>query len=560
MTSGLTAALTLPAVNGAKPTCYLFQGTWAARYTQDGQAWTFDSPFGLPQHVCTLWPGLAATVGHHPYVGAFTAKNEIYFLRPDHLVRYNIAKDKVESADDAKPGNTFKLDHLGEEFLKSLSGAMDTPKGIYLFSGPRWALFQLNTGALRKQGTLSTTVLTGVDGACWLPGADSGYLFREDRYYTCTAADDGTLTAAAGGAITDLWKGAPLRRPLADLYAAGDEARLPVRFRTDLDLSTDAGPSVRTVKAEGTVIQGDGLKTAYGRACWSVSPDGKHAFLTNQRKVVVVDLDKVASGTSVIRGKDVDQALWDAVVTGDGNHLWVTNAGMTDSHGKTLHDVDVSEGGAATDVSHYIGGAAYGLALSAKGDRAFVGVERNAADAAVVVVNTGNGSTISTLPLSDPDGKAPQPIVRRVAVTPDGGTVFAARGDGSVAKLKGTEPLVPIPLTDLTIRDLAVSSDGRQLCAVAPHDDGSVAIVDTETNAVRRAKLPHDAMDPCGVVIDPNGGFAYVAGYIRDAADDAKGRVWVVDLTSAELAATVEADWGAERTPITYLALGWRWA
>ncbi|MEU5304270.1 YncE family protein [Streptomyces noursei] len=552
--AGITAALTLPA-GGKKETCYLFQGTWTARYEKNGSAWEFKNSFDLPQHLTWYWSGLAGTAGHRPYPAVFASGGEIYFLRPDHLVRYHIAKNEVQSDANAKPENTFDVTELPSDFLAKLSGAMDTPQGIYLFSGLRWALFNLRSGDLKKQGTLGSPLSAGVDAACWPEQATSGYLFSGDAYYTCTAGDDGTLTVAAGGPITDVWKKAPLTRPLADIYASGQEAKRPVLFRTAIDLSTDTLPGRPKITATGTVIKGDDLKTSGDRASWSISGNGRHGFLVNYNKIVAVDLTKITGDNPVIRTESLsNQTLWDCALTRDGGHLW-TGGDDSGKWQKMLHQVEVSKIDASdpTVNSYGVSGAVYGLALSHEGDKVYPGVVTENYNVQVVVTNTADGTPITTLSVDTVGGK---PLV---ATSLDGSTVVTSLSNGSVKKFKGLEAPKTFPLTNNLVRGLAVTPDGTRLCAVATEDNYSVAVVDLTKDAdnVRRVELPDITM-PRRVAIDPNGRFGYVAGYISGDANDS-ARLWVIDLTTATHVATVEADWGSENTQIDDVEIAWRW-
>ncbi|MFG2905043.1 YncE family protein [Kitasatospora sp. NPDC048286] len=552
--TGITAALSLPASSANKATCYLFQGTWAARYEQNGAAWEFRNPFDLPQHLTWFWPGLAGTAGHRPYPAVFADKGEIFFLRPDHLVRYNIAKNEVQSEADAKPENTFDVEELPDDFLAGLSGAMDTPKGVYLFSGPRWALFKLKDGSLKKHGTLESSLPNGVDAGCWPDKSANGYLFSGEKYHTCTADAGGTLTAAPGGAITDLWQHAPLKRPLADIYASGLGMQ-PVRFRTAIDLSTDTLPGKSAITAKGTVIKGADLRATGDRSSWSISGDGKHGFLVNDTRIVAVDLAEITGDDPVIRTKNMDKTLWDCALSRDGEHLW-TGGFETRKRQKMLHRVDVGKVDSQdlTVTSYDVLGAVFGVALSAKSDKVYPGVLTETNNLQVPVTNTLDGSLINTLSGDNGFGK---PLV---AVSVDGGTVALVVGDGggSVKAFKGQDAPRTIPVGN-QVYGLAVTPDGTLLCAVAAKDTYSAAVVDlsTATGEVRHIELP-GIRYPRGVAIDPNGRFAYVAGYVSSDSGS-KARLWVIDLPVAKHCATVEADWGSTETEIDDVKIAWRW-
>ncbi|PJN27774.1 YncE family protein [Kitasatospora sp. CB02891] len=553
--TGITAALTLPASGTNKATCYLFRGTWAARYELNGTQWEFKSPFDLPQHLTWFWPGLAGTAGHRPYPAAFGAKGEIYFLRPDHLVRYNIAKDEVQSEDDAKPENTFDVTKLPGDFLAELSGAMDTTKGVYLFSGTRWALFNLQSGSLKKHGTLGSSLPHGIDGGCWPDKAANGYLFSGDEYWTCTADTGGTLTAAAGGAVTDLWKNAPLKRPLADIYASGLDGKQPVRFRTTIDLSTDALPGTSPVTATGTVIKGADLRATWDRSSWSISGDGRHGFLVNGPRIVAVDLAKITSDDPVIRTKTMTKNLWDCALTSDGKYLW-TGGDDTDKWGKMLHRVDVGAVDTQdfTVTSYNVSGAVYGIALSAKGDKVYPGVRTDNSVVQVPVTSTADGSVISTLS-GDTDFGRPL-----VAVSVDGATVaFVIAAGKSVKTFKGQDAPRSDELGNL-VTGLAMTPDGTRLCAVTLKDQYAAAVVDLTKadSTVQHIELP-DIKYPRGVAVDPNGRYAYVAGYVS-ANPYNKARLWIIDLATATYRTSVEADWESTETEIDDVEIAWRWA
>ncbi|MFF8451140.1 hypothetical protein ACF06Q_26115 [Streptomyces leeuwenhoekii] len=237
----LTAAVFL--YEDSLPVTYLFQGTWAARYTRSGNDWKIDAPFSVPHHLTVFWPGLTFTTAGHQRQDAFfepTAGN-LWITRDGKLIRYNRATKKAAAPVDLK--SQLAVD---THFEKGVDAALNTPELVTLFRGNQYCTFTAK-GAVKQKKTALPTGITHVDAACFVPTADkkggTAYLFTGGTYRTCSlSTTDGklTLTGSEPTPIGRTWPRAPLTPPHLDIYVTRDPSAL--RVGTNIDISDRDAP------------------------------------------------------------------------------------------------------------------------------------------------------------------------------------------------------------------------------------------------------------------------------------------------------------------------------
>ncbi|MFF8451141.1 hypothetical protein ACF06Q_26120 [Streptomyces leeuwenhoekii] len=267
----LTAAVFL--YEDSLPVTYLFQGTWAARYTRSGNDWKIDAPFSVPHHLTVFWPGLTFTTAGHQRQDAFfepTAGN-LWITRDGKLIRYNRATKKAAAPVDLK--SQLAVD---THFEKGVDAALNTPELVTLFRGNQYCTFTAK-GAVKQKKTALPTGITHVDAACFVPTADkkggTAYLFTGGTYRTCSlSTTDGklTLTGSEPTPIGRTWPRAPLTPPHLDIYVTGYSETF--RISTNIDISDRDAPLPR--KTWVSYHEMSGFMASRG----VFTPDGAHVY------------------------------------------------------------------------------------------------------------------------------------------------------------------------------------------------------------------------------------------------------------------------------------------
>ncbi|GAA1007162.1 serine/threonine-protein kinase [Streptomyces thermogriseus] len=225
-----------------------------------------------------------------------------------------------------------------------------------------------------------------------------------------------------------------------------------------------------------------------------VSPDGHRAYVANlgSGSVSVIDTAANKVDSTIPVGRQPDGV---AVSPGDGSRVYVTN-GRSDS----VSVIDTATN--KVDRTIPVGSSPAGVAMSPDGRRAYVA---NLGSGSVSVVDTTTGKVGRTIPV----GRSPQ----AVDVSPDGRRVYVTSlGSGAVSVVDTTtgkvDDTVPVGSGP---QGVAVSPDNGRWAYVTGFSSGAVSVIDTATNEVGRTISVGSG--PAGVAMSPDGRRVYVADF-----------------------------------------------
>ena len=246
--------------------------------------------------------------------------------------------------------------------------------------------------------------------------------------------------------------------------------------------------------ATNTVVATIQLPVGTGPLCVAVTPDGKHAYVTNlfSKSVSVID---TASNT-VVATVPVGIRPFGVSVTPDGKHAYVTD--------QTSSNVSVIDTASNTVVATVpVGPSSFGVAVTPDGKHAYV---TNGAFflGTVSVIDTATNTVVATTPVGrDPGG---------VAVTPDGKHVYVtneALGSNSVSVIAtATNTVVATIAVGVSVGAVAITPDGKHAYV---QSFSTVSVIDTATNKVVATVTVGDFAG--AVAITPDGKHAYVADF-----------------------------------------------
>jgi serine/threonine-protein kinase len=238
----------------------------------------------------------------------------------------------------------------------------------------------------------------------------------------------------------------------------------------------------------------------------AVAPDGRHAYATNQASgsVSVIDTDS----NTVTATIPVGQGPGDIAVSPDGRRAYTTN--------RLSGSVSVIDTGSTTVTATVPFTNPWDVAVSPDGRRAYIS---DAVDS-VSVLDTATNTIIARIPAgSRPEG---------VAVSPDGRHVYASNAwshSVSVIDTASNNVTATVSLSFYDATEIAVSSDGRRAYTAGGVSTHEILVIDTATNTVT-AKIP--VVRPThGIAVSPDGRHAYTT------ENGEGGTVSVVDIGDA---------------------------
>jgi YVTN family beta-propeller protein/VCBS repeat-containing protein len=251
----------------------------------------------------------------------------------------------------------------------------------------------------------------------------------------------------------------------------------------------------------------------------AVSPDGKHVYVVNSGRTVQGTLDGTVlvidtATDTIINSRVVGIDPSAVAVTPDGKYAYITNSG----------DGTVSVLDTATNeilgVLIPVGFRPVGVAVTPDGKYAYI---TNSGDHTVSVLDTATNTTVGNpIPVAvdgNPHGVA-------VAVTARGTYAYVANLGDSDHPLGGTVSVIDTA-SNTTIADIPLTGDGYpEGVAVSPdgrfvyvgylnpgdgtHVNGTVLVIDTATNALVGAPIALGSLLPTAVAVSPDGSLAYV--------------------------------------------------
>ncbi|MFG3244733.1 MULTISPECIES: hypothetical protein [unclassified Streptomyces] len=236
-TAQITSALIFPKTGTDPETAYLFQGTFAKRYTKKADnTWQAHEATRLG----LIWPTSADTAGKQPYRAAYTYKDNIWMIQNTSVTSFRPEGAAAQKTTTDKVFPNMK-DTGFRDSITAAAALSDTE--ILIFSNNNYLCYNARKG----QPTTSPAELTGApapDAACWIPGTRTIHLFCGATHYTYELTDDHALTRTSGpDATTNTWPDAPLGRPVLTFYpysARGSAGMWPQISNYDLSIGRSA--------------------------------------------------------------------------------------------------------------------------------------------------------------------------------------------------------------------------------------------------------------------------------------------------------------------------------
>ncbi|GAA0912538.1 serine/threonine-protein kinase [Streptomyces thermoalcalitolerans] len=243
-----------------------------------------------------------------------------------------------------------------------------------------------------------------------------------------------------------------------------------------------------TNKVDGTIPVGSFPKGV------EVSPDGHRAYVANlgSGSVSVIDTATNKVDSTVPVGRQPDGV---AVSPGDGSQVYVTNGR---SGSVSVIDTETNK----VDSTIPVGSSPAGVAMSPDGRRAYVA---NLGSGSVSVIDTATNKVSRTIPV----GRSPQ----GVDVSPDGRRAYVTSlGSGSVSVIDtATNEVDDTISVGSGPQGVAVAPENGRWAYVTSFSSGSVSVIDTATNEVDDTISVGSG--PAGVAMSPDGRRVYVADF-----------------------------------------------
>lgn len=376
---------------------------------------------------------------------------------------------------------TFTND--GRQAVTGASLSLKVPSGWQVSGTPATA------GAVPSGGQLSGSWQVTVP-----PGTQASY-------YTVTASADYTWSTTHAGSASSqgsLEVGNALMGYTAENFALSQ--KYP-------PYGSQLTPLYRDVLPDGTKTLLPGSPVAVGSDPTevAVTPDGKHAYVTNHGSGNVNVID--TSTDAVVATVKVGSGPYGIAIAPDGKHAYVADNGSA--------NVDVIDTATNTVTAAIPAGTGpYGLAVTPDGKTAYVS---NQTAGTVTPINTATNTAGTAIRV----GTSP----RQIAITPDGSTAYVANmGSASVTPIDtatntpGTAIKVPIAGPDAATIDpanstLYVTCFGAS--GINPATYGAVVPINTATN---QAGTPIKvSAHPEGIAADPDGSTLWATDSFQSA-------------------------------------------
>ncbi len=264
-----------------------------------------------------------------------------------------------------------------------------------------------------------------------------------------------------------------------------------------------------------------------GPAALAAAPDGTRIYVANALANEVAALD---TATNKITGAAHVESPYGVATAGDGSRVYVSSAASTQTGVKTaIVAIDAESLNVVQTLA--VDNLTTSVALSPTRNVLYAGVYDSSFGlrhaGALAAIDLATGVVINSVPVGEP--------IRDLAITPDGGSVYAATflfflNDivGGVAVVDAGDLSLSTTIGGGGYLSVAVTPDGSLALAFVAYylHPGGIDIIDTATRAVV-ATVP----DVTGrIAIAPDGRFAYVVS---------GGRAVVLDIASRQPTATI---------------------
>ncbi|HET9257573.1 MAG TPA: beta-propeller fold lactonase family protein [Pseudonocardiaceae bacterium] len=224
----------------------------------------------------------------------------------------------------------------------------------------------------------------------------------------------------------------------------------------------------------------------------AISPDGHRAYITNDNSNTLSVID---TGNNVIIGTiTVGDNPVSVAISPDGHRAYTTN-----NKSRTVSVINIDNSAVIGTVT--VGNNPVGVAVSPDGRHVYV---VNANFDSISVIDTGSNTITDTIV-----GLGTGPV--GVAVSPDGRHAYVtnfASGGVSLVDIKTNAVTDTISSGGDGVRGVAVSPDGRRVYVTSDYYN-TVSVIDTGKNAIIDTITV--GSEPEGVAFSPDGRRAYVA-------------------------------------------------
>ncbi len=223
----------------------------------------------------------------------------------------------------------------------------------------------------------------------------------------------------------------------------------------------------------------------------AVTPDGRHAYVTSNDGVWVIDTGSNTVTTTIpiaIPHLPPRQAPLALAITPNGHHVYITTY-------KGLSVIDTISNTVIATIP--LGSNPHGVAVTPDGRHAYVTTYRG-----LSVIDTISNTVTSTIPAAASQNG--------VAITPDGRHAYLTSSLSNTVSVIDTASntittTIPVGLGPVGV---AITPDGRHVYVTTTTHHGTVSVIDTTSNSVTTT-IPMD-IDPSEVAVAPDGRHAYI--------------------------------------------------
>ena len=243
--------------------------------------------------------------------------------------------------------------------------------------------------------------------------------------------------------------------------------------------------------ASNTVV-GDPIVVGGFPSSIAITPDGKHAYVTNFNSSVSV----IATATNTVVATIAVGFFPNGIaITPDGKHAYVTNGGSND-----ISVIDTTSNTVSTTITFPVGSVLVDVAIAPDGKHAYV-----TTGSGVSVIDTASNTVVDMIVAVDPGG-------HEIAITPDGKRAYMTNFNSSSVSVIDTasNTIVDTIVVGSGPADIAITPDGRHAYVVNRLFVNTVSVIDTVSNTVVGTIAVND---PVSVAITPDGKHAYVASF-----------------------------------------------
>ena len=398
--------------------------------------------------------------------------------------------------------------------------APSNPLGALVWEVFRRVESTLGVVPVAGQPTVSTPTSEGVVTGSVGFSAPAGLALS---YTASTDAGQGVVSVGADGSFT--YTPTEAARSAAGAPGAPAAASFAVTASDGLAATTTTISVPVSPFQPGTVIAT--IPVGHYPNEVALSPDGKHAYVVNDRDGTVSVIDTATNTVSSSIAMFPGYAPFGVAVSPNGKYVYVT-ANTDVQGGDKVSVIDTATNTIVASIA--VGIDPRGVAVSPDGKYAYVA---NLGDGTITVIDTATNTT--NVPII-PAGFQPLGM----AVSPDGKYIYVTNsGDGTVSVLDTATyhivATVPVGGNDSIPSHMAVgvTSHGTYVYVTsnggpANPVGGTVSVIDTATNT-NVAEIPVVHGYPESVAISPDGRYAYVTNLMLIDATHGYGTISVID-------------------------------